>query len=236
MTQQPWCDVGRHQRAFDQQCAAAAHRIEQRAAFGIQLRPAAAQQHGRSEVLLQRRLALRLAPAAPVQWSAAEIDRKDRPALAHHQVEAQVGRFDIDIRPRAGLRAQHVDDGVLDALCGITRVRDRIAGNMGVDGQRHARIEMLLPRHRCGAGVERVLVGAVVLGQRPEDAARQARPQHGALRIGERAFDIGAGHGRGRARAAEREQFVGEQVFEAFGAGGEEFQCLECIIGFPRIR
>ena len=75
---------GGHQGTFDQQGATAAHRVEQCAAFGIQLRPATAHQHRGGEVFFQRSLALGLAPAAAMQRAAAEVDRHDRPPLAQH--------------------------------------------------------------------------------------------------------------------------------------------------------
>ena len=59
-------DVRSHQRRFDQQGAGAAHRIQQRTAARVNLRPARAQQHRGGEVFLQRSLALVTPPAAPV--------------------------------------------------------------------------------------------------------------------------------------------------------------------------
>src|SRR5690606_39786415 len=48
-------------------------------------------------------------------------------------------------------------------------------------------------------------------------------PQHRALRVLQRALDVDPRDRRRRGGAAQREQFVGEQVLEALVAGGEEF-------------
>src|SRR5690606_22914756 len=70
--------------------------------------------------------------------------------------------------------------------------------------------------------VQRILVGAVEFRQRPQHAAGQAGPQYRALRVGERAPGVGSGDGGGGARTTERLQLVGEQVFQALAAAGEE--------------
>jgi hypothetical protein len=76
------------------------------------------------------------------------------------------------------------------------------------------------PRHPRTARVRR----ALELGDRPGHAAGQARPQHRALRVEQAAFHVGARHRSGGAGAAQRNQFVGQQVFQALAAGCEEFQ------------
>src|SRR5690606_20744932 len=68
----------------------------------------------------------------------------------------------------------------------------------------------------------RILAVAIELGQRPQHAAGQARPHDRALRVGQFALDVDAGHRGGGARAAQRGQFVGQQVFQALAAAREE--------------
>ena len=79
---QPRCDVGRHQRSLDQQRARAAQRIDQAAAGRIHAGPAGTQQHGRSEVFLERRDALATTVAALVQRRAGQVETHDRLAAA----------------------------------------------------------------------------------------------------------------------------------------------------------
>src|SRR5690606_20937704 len=78
------------------------------------------------------------------------------------------------------------------------------------------------PGHGHDRAVQRVLVGAVELRQRPEHAAGQARPHDRALRVGERALRVDARDGGGGAGAAQRRQLVGEQVLQALAAAREE--------------
>ena len=168
-----------------------------------------------------------LAPAATMQRSAAEVDRQDRPALAHDEVQAQVGRFDVDVRPRSGPRPHDVDDGILDALRRIARMRDRIARDMRVDGHgvaadpdARARPRPRRPRTRHVRRRNRIRRSATARGwpgatTTPRAAHRRACLPHSHLRR------------CGRASAAQREQFVGQQVFQALAATGEEFHWRE---------
>jgi hypothetical protein len=57
-------------------------------------------------------------------------------------------------------------------------------------------------------------------------STRLARRDHSTARCASSssAFDIGTGHRGGGARTAQRDQFVGQQVFQALAAGSEEFQ------------
>src|SRR5690606_41351712 len=82
VAQQPRRHVGGHQRTLDQQRTAAAHRVQQRTAVRVNLRPAPAQQHRGGEVLLQWCLTLLLAPATAGHRAAPDIDRDDRAARA----------------------------------------------------------------------------------------------------------------------------------------------------------
>jgi hypothetical protein len=223
MALQPGRDVGGHQRAFDQQRATTAHRVEQAAAFGMDLRPAGAQQHRRGEVLLERRIVLRQAPAAPVQRTAAEVDGDRGAALAQRQVDAHVRQLDVHRRPLQPFPAQAVHHRVLDPLRGEARVGDGGTGNMRVHRQGQLGIEMRFPRHRQHALVQRGLVRAIELGQRPQHAAGQARPQHHALGVAQFPFGVDPGDGGGGPGQTERQQFVGQEVLQALGAGNEEF-------------
>ena len=220
--------IGGHQHAFDQQGAAAAHGVEQGAAFGMDLRPLAAQQHRGGEVFLQRRFALRGAPAAAMQGATADIQRQDRPALAHQQVYAHIGRSHVHRRARAVAGADAVDDGVLDALRGVTFVRERRSGYMRVDRQRPFRRDVLVPVDRMHALVEILFVGAIELGQRPQHATGQARFERGAVQHHRLALGIDAGDRRRGAARAQRQQLIDQQVFQALAAGNKKVHCSFC--------
>ena len=216
-------DVGGHQRAFDQQRAAAAHRVEQATAFAVDLRPVGAQQYRSGQVFLQRRLVLRHAPATAVHRATAQIDRDRGAALAQRQVDAHIRELHVHRRPFQALRAQAVDHAILDPLRGEARVGDLGAGHMRVHRQGQLGADVLLPRHRRHALVERALIRALELGQRPQHPAGQARPQHHALCLRQLALGVDAGNGGGGLVQAERQQFVGEQILQALGAGNKEF-------------
>ena len=216
-------DVGGHQRAFDQQRATAAHRVEQAAAFGVDLRPAGAQQHRRGQVFLQRRIVLRQPPAALVQRATAQVDGNGGAALAQRQVDAHVGELHVHRRPLHALPAQVVHHRVLDPLRGKARVGDALAGNVRVHRQGQFGVDVLFPRHRQHALVQRAFVRAIEFGQRPQHAAGQPRPQHHPLRIAQFAFGIDPGNGGGGLGQAQCQQLIGQQVFQALGAGDEEF-------------
>ena len=220
---QPRRDVRGHQGTFDQQGAASAHRVEQCAAFCVEFLPAAPDQHGRGQVLLQRRFALRLPPAATVQRAAANVDRDDAPALAHHQADPQVGGLGVHRRPRAVGRAHAIDDSVLGALGGVAFVRKCRTRDVRVYGQRALGREMLVPVDGVHALVQVVLVGAVEFGQRPQHAAGEARIHHGPVGGLGSALGVGAGQRGCRFGRAQGHQFVRQEIFQPLSAGDEEF-------------
>src|SRR5687767_3339326 len=101
----------------------------------MDLHPAAANQHRRSEIFLQRRIALRLSPAASMQGAAAKIDGQESATFAQYEIDPKIGRIDIYRRPHAMLGANPVDDCILDALRGKTLMRERGARYVRVDRQ-----------------------------------------------------------------------------------------------------
>ena len=96
---------------------------------------------------------------------------------------------------------------------------DRLAGHVRVHRHGVAFAQVLMPGQRGGTGVQRLFVGAVERGQRPQHPAGQPRPQHRPLRVGQGALGIDPGDGGRGARDAQRLQLVGQQVFQALGAG-----------------
>ena len=135
--------IGRHQRTFDQQGSRTAHRIDERTAGCEHLRPAGAEQHCGSEIFLQRRFALPAPPAAPMQRSTGEIERKRRPIPIQPEIDAYRRSFDIDARARAGARAELIDDRILDPLRDELCVAHRARGAHRVDRERAIDGEML---------------------------------------------------------------------------------------------
>ncbi len=113
LTTQAGRHVGRHQGAFYQQSAGAAHRIEQCAAGGIHLGPARAQQHCRGEIFLQRCLTLHFAPAAPMQRRTSQIQRHRRAIAAQPQIDPDVRFVGVDAGPSAIPLTELIDHRVL---------------------------------------------------------------------------------------------------------------------------
>ena len=164
-------DVGGHQGAFHQQRAAAAHGIKQCPAFGIAFGPLPAQQHAGGQVLLERRLALGAAPSPAMQGAAAQVHRQQRPALAHHQVQAHIRRIQVHVGPLAAVLAQGIHHRVLGALGGIAGVGDGAAGHVRIHRQGQACMQVVGPVQGAGAGIEGLFVRAVPAGDWPKHAA-----------------------------------------------------------------
>ncbi|CAM5209195.1 hypothetical protein LSPH26S_03838 [Lysinibacillus sphaericus] len=214
--------VGRHQRALDQQRAGAAHRVEQRAAGGVHRRPLRAQQHRGREVFLQRRLALLLAPATPVQRRAGEIQRHGGAVAAQAQVDADVRLLGVDAGARTVALAELVDHGILHPQADELAVGELAQRGAGVHREGGVRGQVGAPVDRLHAAVQRVVVGRVELGQRQQDAAGQARPQAGQVGGFQRApEEFRADQRLTHVERTERDQFVArQQVFHALRAGG----------------
>ena len=226
--QQAGRDIGGHQRSLDQQGAGAAHRIDQCAAVRGDLRPAGAQQHRRGEILLQWRDAGIAAIAALVQRPTGQIERDLCHRAAHQHMHAQVGRVGVDIRSFAADLTQAVDDGVLHALLRELRIAQAVVHAMRVDRDRAGRRDVSFPCKLFHGGVKTIGADFLDLQQRHQDAARETRPQTGAVGGLERAFEVHAGNGLLDLAGAERREFVREQFFEALRAGGEKRHQRTC--------
>ena len=149
------------------------HGIVERAALARRAAPAGGGEHRRGERLLERRVALVLAPAALEQRLARAVD-VDRGALgADVQDDAQVGPHRVDVRPLAVLVAHPVADGVLDAQGGEVEALQRAALRGGVDAQRLARRDPVGPGDAEGERVEVVLVAVRALGDLDQHPLRE---------------------------------------------------------------
>ncbi|MNU80111.1 hypothetical protein D3C71_697340 [compost metagenome] len=223
MAHQAGSDVGGHQRALDQQGAAAAHRIQQAATGSMQARPLRTHQQRGSQVFLQRRVMRSTTPATAMQRATTEVDRQRGAALAQRQVDAHVRQIGVDRRALEPFVTHAVDDGVLDPLRSKTGMGDLVAGHMRVHRQGHLRFDVFVPRQRAHAVIQRLLVRAFEFVDRPQHAAGQPRPHDDPQRLLQFAIGIDAGDGGSGLFQAEGRQLIGKQVFQALGAGDKKF-------------
>ena len=173
-----------------------------------------------------------------MQAAAAEIDRQRGATAMHAQVQAQIRRVDIHRRPDVALPAELVDDGVLDPLCGETRMREFRTTDRGIDSQRVVGIEVLAPVDALHARVQISVVVTLEVGDGPQHAVGQSRPQHQALRAGDVAVNVDAGQRCRRLVGAQRQCFVDQKVFEAARAAEKEghLAISRCFAGSGRRR
>ncbi len=211
--------IGGHERAFDEQRARAAHRIDERAAVREHLEPAAADQHRGREIFLERRFALPAPPAAPVQRRAREIERQRRDITVQAQVYADRRRFELDAGPRARAIAELIDDRILDALCDELRVRERALTRHRVDRERRLGVEMQRPVGALHARVERIGIARFELVEFEQDAACETRLETRLVAEREIARERDARKLLVRIARAERRELVAHEVFEALCAG-----------------
>jgi hypothetical protein len=160
-------------RRLDGDRARAAARVVQRAALLRRAAPAGRGEHRGGERLLQRRIALVLAPAALEQRRARGVDIQDRALAAEVQQQRQVGAMRVHARPLAARLAQRVADRVLDTQCREVEAAQRRALRRGVDLQGLARRQPLRPVDRPRQRVEIVLVAIRALGDLDQHALRQ---------------------------------------------------------------
>ena len=118
--------------------------------------------------------------------------------------------------------AQLVGDGVLDFERAELGVADALADAVEVHGEGAVGVNVFVPRHRAGEGVDVVGVGDFAFGDDPEDSAGDARPE--AEAVG--GFEVARAGDNGDAEAgvlqAEGFSFGEQDLFAAFGAGKDE--------------
>lgn len=98
-------------------------------------------------------------------------------------MDRDVRRFGINVWAAAAGSAEAVSDGVFDAQAGELGVGDDVRAPGDVDRERAADIEPVRPVDCLRLRVEAAGVGDFKLRQRQQDAARQPRPQAGAVGV-----------------------------------------------------
>ena len=182
--QQPGGDVGRHQGRLDGQRGRPAERVVEAAPGGGLLRPGGKQQHGRGEILLERRLYLHLVGAvpAPVQAVAAQVDRYRYTPPREVRVHAQIRRVRLHRgSPPAVVSAELVDDRVLHAYGAVPRVADGIVHPREVDRQGAVGPQVGVPGHMLNGGIQLVVTARRPREQRQQHTRAQARPETDAV-------------------------------------------------------
>ena len=121
--------MGRDQRRFGDDGAAAAHRIEQR----VPGRPPGQRQQAGREIFPQRRLVGVATVAALEQRLSRRVEVDRRLAIGQVHVDAHIGRALVDRRTNAVIRTHAVADGVLRAERRKFEAGERRADRCDVD-------------------------------------------------------------------------------------------------------
>ena len=145
------------------------------------------------------------AVAALVQAAAGKIEREGEAAFAQVGVDADVGVFRVHVRAAVQGVAQLVGDGVFDFERAELGVADALADAVEVDGEGAVGVDVFVPRHRAGEGVDVVGVCDFAFGDDPEDAARHARPE--AEAVGDLKIARAGDDGDAEARVLQAEAF-----------------------------
>ncbi len=116
--------------------------------------------------------------------------------------------FDVHVRARAARLGQAVADGILESQCAEVRVLERVVGPVDRHGDAGVLDDDRLPGQLVGAGVERFGIGAGETADDDVDAAREARPEAGALGVRWLALKGDAAFERTNAREAKGTELV----------------------------
>ena len=124
-------DVGADEGSLDEECARAAHGVDQ---VGLAV-PAAQQDDAGSEHLVDGCIGLPHTPAALEQRFAAAVERQGDLTSRDVDVEADVGIADADAGALAIFLVKEVGNGVLDTIGDKTGVVEILAIDGSVDGK-----------------------------------------------------------------------------------------------------
>ena len=160
----------------------------------------------------------RLAREALEQRVAGKVEVQAGAVAAQREEDVRVGVIHVHVGATAGDLDEAVAQGILHAQGGIMGVAQLIARAARRDGDGCARREDVLPSDGARALVQVVRGDAIEAGEGNKDAARQARPQAGAVGIEGRARERDAALEAPNLTQAERAQFVGKGGFKALGA------------------
>ena len=218
--------IGGDQRRFNAQRAGAAHRIEKLRALRRQLRPAAAQQHSRCDVLLERRFPGRAAVTAPVQAVTREVDGHGDVSAARMRVHPDTRALERHVRPRAGGEAQRIDNAVLELQRPEVTMSDRGVPPAEVARQRSGRPQVSGPVDAAHGRVKLIRVARLELHELEKHPVGGARPQAGSIGTLQRAGERHTGRALAQLLRATRAQFPRHEVGKAAGRAGEKLERL----------
>src|SRR6266571_414976 len=208
----------RHHRRLDRERAAAAHRVEQR----LTAVPASEPHDARGEVLLERRLARVLPIAALVERLARSVQIEGDTRAVEKTVDAHLGRARVHVGPAPAVGAKAVAHRVLDAQGGEFEALQRRAARVDVDANALSLAEPVGPAQRERRFVDVLFAAAGSAGKPHQHAGCEPRLEVGAQAGPHVAFERDPARNRSDLLRAELLQLVGEERFEASGAGSEE--------------
>src|SRR5262249_47559911 len=104
---------GSNQRSLDDERARPAHRVKKLNSQRRKLRPSRTDEHTRRDVLLQRSLTRSTSIAAAVKTLPGEIERDGDVISVRMRVHPNARAFDMDVRTRARLVTEIVDNRIL---------------------------------------------------------------------------------------------------------------------------
>jgi hypothetical protein len=137
-------------------------------------------------------------------------------------MDAHVGPVLVDRRPRAGIRAEAVADGVLHLERRELEAGERRAGCRKVDAQRPHRLEEAIPVDRFRELVQLVRAAIRAVRDLPQHAARDPRFEVDAIGELERSSATDTAVGGGDVRTALGVELGGKRALEPPRARDEE--------------
>ena len=155
---------------------------------------------------------------------AGEVEVDAGAFAADGEGDARVRMLGVDVGAGAGLVCQAVADSVFHAQRGVVRVAQFFVGATGGHGDAGASDQDRFPGHVVGAVIQGVGVPAIKAAKDHKDAAGQARPQAGAVGVGNRTSKGDAALKAAGLAQAHGAQLRVKRAFEPLRAAGVELQ------------
>ncbi len=214
--------VGGNQRGLDQECAGAAHRVNQ----GAVAAPAAFENDAGGEHLVNRGLGLRDAVAALVERLARRVERQRHLVAGDMDVDHHVGVLKAHARALVVAVAvlEPVDNRVLDAVGDEARVGELVAEGDGVNRERRPDGHERAPVELLGAVIQLVGVDGCELENRFEDAQGGAAAQVGFVEHLQVPLEGDHASPRFYVFCSEVAELFGQHVFQSLEGFGYHFK------------
>ena len=216
-------DVGGDEGGLDEERSGAAHGVDE----GTLAAVAAHEDYAGGEHLGDGRLGLGRAVAALVETLAARVETERDVAAVDVDVDDDVGIGQTHARTLVAVAvAEPVDDGVLDAVCDIARVLERVGVHHRVDGERLVERHETAPVELLDAVVERVGVVGLERVERLEDTQGRAAAEISLVKRLQVAAERDHAPAGGDVFGAEGTQLVGQDGLQTLQRLGDHLEFL----------